>query len=84
MLRSRYAPCVALMRSTSRLRAAFGRTLERIGKGHMIGRAVALDHDALQAEQAGAVVAARIEALLEGVEHRHGNQRGQFGERGCG
>jgi len=35
-----------------------------------IGRAMALDDDALEPEQAGTVVATMIDAALEALEHR--------------
>ena len=47
--------------------------LNRIGERQRIRAAMALDDDARQAQQAGAVVAARIDSAAEGAQHRQGD-----------
>ena len=46
------------------------RHADRIGEAERIGAAVALDHNAVQAEEHRAVVAPRIEPLAEQLERR--------------
>jgi hypothetical protein len=48
----------------------FSRSFNGFGKSHFIGRAMALDYDATQSEQAGTIVATWIDAFLETVERR--------------
>jgi len=45
------------------------RDLDRVGKGFLVGAAVALDDDAVETEQTGAVVLARVEGMAYPVEH---------------
>jgi hypothetical protein len=59
-------------------------TVERLLEGEGVGRAVALEHQAAQAEQGGAVVAAVIDPVLQAIEHRQGGERRQFGQRVAG
>src|SRR5215468_6932710 len=54
------------------------RCLVRAPDGERIGGTVALDDDSTQAEQARAVVPARIDAPLETLEYRIRNQREQL------
>ena len=68
------------------LRHAFGNTLKHavtgrlerytngVAEGKVVCRAVTLDDDTLQAEQAGTVVASMIGPTLEGIEHRQCGQ----------
>ena len=51
-----------------------------MGEGQAIGRAVALHHDAAQTDEAGAVVAAVIDAILEALDRRHREQRAGPGD----
>ena len=60
-----------------RIIGAVERLLEREG----VGRAVALEDEAAQAEQRGAVVAALVDAVLEAVQHRQRGERGELGQR---
>jgi len=54
------------------------RAAQGMFKGVGVGRAMALEHQAAQAQQGRAVVAAVVHAALEMVEHRQRNQRGQL------
>jgi len=56
------------------------RHMNGIGKSQRIGTPVALDNGPLQTQQAGTVVAARVNAATEGTQHRQGNQTGQTGQ----
>ena len=53
--------------------------VQRLLESKGIGGAMALEHQAAQAEQRGAVVAAMIDPRLEVLEHRQSHQRGQPG-----
>ena len=53
-----------------RVRASSTARCDREPEGEHVGRAVALDDDAAQPEQRRAVVAAVIDAPLEGLDHR--------------
>ena len=55
--------------------------VERLLERERVGRAVALEHQAAQAEQRRAVVAPVVDARLEAVQHRQRGERGQLGER---
>ena len=56
------------------------RHLNGVGERQRVSPAVALDDDALQAQQTGAVVAARVNSAAEGAQYRQGNQAGQPGQ----
>ena len=55
--------------------------VERLLERERVGRAVALEDEAAQAEQRRAVVAAMIDARLQAVEHRQRRKRGELGQR---
>ena len=57
--------------------------IQRLLEGEGIGRTVALEDQAAQAEQGRAVVAARVDARLEMVQHRQRHQRRQLGQHSC-
>ena len=59
------------------------RPRQRLLEGVGVGRTVALEDQAAQAEQGRAVVAARVDASLEALEHRQRDQRRQLGQAGC-
>jgi hypothetical protein len=48
-------------------------------EGEYVGGAVALDDHAVESQQAGAVVPARVQLALEGAQHRQGDDSGKTG-----
>src|SRR5512143_1501216 len=46
----------------------------RVGEGHRVGTAVALDDDAAHAEEARAVVTAWVQLAAQRPQHGHGRQ----------
>ena len=79
-------PACRRMRSCTRSSSVAGRIIspiQRLLEGEGIGRAMALEHQAAQAEQRRAVVAAVVDAALEAVQHRQRHQRRQLGAAGC-
>ncbi len=55
--------------------------VERLLERERVGRTVALEDEAAQAEQGGAVVATRVDAALEVAQHRQRRQRRQLVSR---